>query len=169
MSRISSRRPLADTATNIAASSWVAGLVAWYAGGSTAIDRTLDGMALFIPIAIVSLIGGVVALLMEPRRDKEALVTALVLALGLALSGFTFAALLNRYADGSAARVERATVLSFKQPSKGPRMVSLELGGARVSFQATNAEGCGVGDGASVELRDGAFGVPWMQRIRCER
>lgn len=167
MSRIAIRRPLADTITNVAACAWIAGLIAWYAGGSAAIDRTLDGMALFIPVAVVSLIGGVVALAMEPKRDKAAFGTAAFLALGLSLFGFDAAALLNRYADGSAARTERATVMSFKDPSKGPRTVSLQLGDARVSFEASHAQGCAVGDRASVELRDGAFGARWLQRIQC--
>jgi hypothetical protein len=167
-SRISLRRPLADRITNVAGCAWIAGLAAWYAGGSAAIDRTLDGMSLFIPVAILSLIGGVVALFMEPKLDKGALGTAVFLAAGLALFGFDVAALINRYADQSAAYAKRATVLSFQDRAKGPLTVSVELDGERISFEATHAEGCSVGSRARVELRQGAFGARWMQRIRCE-
>jgi hypothetical protein len=168
-SRISIRRPLVDRITNVAGCAWIAGLVAWYAGGSAAIDRTLDGMSLFIPVAVLSLIGGIAALFMEPKLDKGAFGTAVFLAAGLALLGFDLAALINRYADGSTAYAGHATVLSFKDPAKGPPTVSLELDGERISFAATHAEGCSVGSRTSVELRQGAFGARWMQSIRCER
>jgi hypothetical protein len=169
MSRISIRRPLGDTLTNIAGCAWIAGLIAWYAGGAAAIDRTLDGLVLFIPIAVLSLIVGVAGLVMERKLDKGAIGTAVFLALGLAFLGFDLAALLNRYADGSTPRSERATVLSFATPSKGPRTVSLELDGERVSFDAEHAGACGVGDRALVELGDGAFGARWLRSMRCER
>jgi hypothetical protein len=167
-SRSSIRRPLEDKITNVAACAWIAGLIAWYAGGSAAIDRTLDGMTLFVPVAVLSLIGGVVALVMEPKLSTSAFGTAVFLALGLMLFGLDAAALLNRFADGSTGRQERATVLSFEQPSKGPRTVTLALGGEKISFDASHAEGCDVGAFASVELRDGALGAPWLHSIRCE-
>jgi hypothetical protein len=167
-SRISIRRPLADRITNVAGCAWIAGLVAWYAGASAAIDRTLDGMSLFIPVAVLSLIGGVAALCMERKLDKGAFGTAVVLAAGLALLGFDLAALINRYADGSAAYAEHATVLSFQDPVKGPPTVSVGLDGKRLSFEATHAEGCSVGSRASMELRQGAFGARWLQSMRCE-
>lgn len=140
----------------------------WYAGGSAAIDRTLDGMSLFIPVAVVSLMGGVAALWMEPKLDKGAFVTAVVLASGLALLGFDLAALINRYADGSAAYAQQAAVLSFQEPTKGPPTVSVGLDGKRLSFEATHAKGCSVGSRAFVELRQGAFGARWLQSMRCE-
>ena len=166
--RISLRRPLADRITNVAGCAWIGGLVAWYAGAYAAIDRTLDGMSLFIPMAVLSLIGGIAALCMERKLDKGAFGTATFLAAGLALFGFGLAALINRYADGSAAYAEHATVLSFQDPAKGPPTVSVELDSERISFAATHAEGCDVGSRASVELRQGAFGARWLQSIRCE-
>jgi hypothetical protein len=159
---------LADRITNVAASAWIGGLIAWYAGAYAAIDRTIDGMALFIPVAILAVIGGAIGLFVEPKRDKSAFGTAVFLAAGLAFFGFELAALLNRYADGSATQSIRAPVLSFQNPAKGPRTVSLELGGERVSFDATHAGGCGVGDTAEVELRGGAFGARWLHGIRCD-
>lgn len=162
-----SNRLVGDRVANVAACAWIAGLIAWYAGGSSAIDRTLEPMALFIPVAIFSVLGGAAGLITEKKVDKASLGTALFLAAGLALLGFDLVALLNRHVDGSAATVERATVLAFKDPTKGPRTVSLELGGERVSVQATHAEGCGVGSSASVELREGALGAPWLQSISC--
>ena len=125
-------------------------------------------MSLFIPVAVLSLIGGVAALFMEPKLDKGAFGTAVFLAAGLALFGFDLAALINRYADGSAAYAGQATVLSFQDPAKGAPTVSVELDGERISFEATHAEGCSVGSRASVELRRGAFGARWLQRMRCE-
>lgn len=166
--RITPRRTLSDRVTNVAGCTWILGLIAWYAGGSTAIDRMLEPMALLVPVAIVGVISGAAALVAERRLEKGALGTALFLALGVVLLGFDLGALANRYGDGSSARTERATVLSFQDPAKGPRTVSLELRGQRVSFQATNAEGCSIGDRAAVELRDGALGAAWLQRIRCE-
>jgi hypothetical protein len=159
---------LADRITNVAAAAWIAGLIAWYAGAYAAIDRTLDAVALFIPIAILAVIGGGIGLFMEPKRDKSAFGTAVFLAAGLAFFGFELAALLNRYADRSDAQRVRATVLSFQNPSKGPRTVSLELGGERFSFDATYAGGCGVGARAEVELRGGALGARWLHGIRCD-
>lgn len=167
-SRTSIRRPLADRISNAAACTWFAGLVAWYAGASAAIDRTLDGMSLFLPVAVVSLIGGVAALCLERKLDKGALGTAVVLATGLALLGFDLAALFNRYADDSAAYVEHATVRSFQDPAKGPPTISVGLGGKRLSFEAAHAEGCRVGSRAAMELRQGAFGARWLQSMRCE-
>lgn len=167
-SRILIRRPLADRISNVAGSTWIAGLVTWYAGASTAIDCTLDWMSLFIPVAVVSLIGGVAALCMERKLDKGAIGTAVVLAAGLALLGFDLAALVNRYADGSTAYAEHATVLSFQDPAKGPPTVSVGLDGKRLTFEATHAPGCSVGSRASMELRRGAFGARWLQRMRCE-
>lgn len=160
---------LADRVTNVAGCAWIAGLVAWYAGAYAAIDRTLDGLALFIPVAILSVAGGAIGLFMEPKRDKGAFGTAVFLAAGLALFGFGLAALINRYADRSEVLDARATVLSFQQPAKGPRTVSLQLGGERVSFDAAYAEGCRIGDTPEVELRGGALGARWLHRIRCER
>jgi hypothetical protein len=167
-SPISIRRPLADRITNVAGCVWIAGLAAWYAGAYAAIDRTLDGMSLFIPVAGLSLIGGIVALFLEPKLDRGAFGTAVFLAAGLALFGFDLAALINRYADGSTAYAGNATVLSFQDPVKGPPTVSLQLDGERISFEATHAKGCSVGSRASVELRRGAFGARWMQGIRCD-
>lgn len=167
--RFTARRVLSDRITNVAACAWVAGLIAWYAGAYAAIDRTLDALALFVPVAILAVIGGVVGLVMEPKRDKSAFGTALFLAAGLAFASFDLAALINRYADRSDVQAIRATVLSFQNPTKGPRTVRLELGGERVSFDATYAQGCAVGDTAEVELRDGAFGARWLHHIRCER
>lgn len=159
---------LADRITNVAGCAWIGGLIAWYAGGYAAIDRMLDAMTLFAPVAILSVIGGAIALFMEPKRDKSAFGTAVFLAVGLAFFGLDLTALINRYADRSEAESKRATVLSFQDPTKGPRTVSLELGGERVSFDATHAQGCSVGDKANVELRGGAFGARWLHSIRCD-
>jgi hypothetical protein len=60
-------------------------------------------------------------------------------------------------------------VLSFKNPTKGPPTIAVHLNGERVSFQASHADGCEVGDAVIVELRAGAFGAPWMQAMRCPR
>jgi len=159
---------LADRITNVAGCAWIAGLIAWYAGAYAAIDRTLDAIALFVPVAIVGVIGGAIGLFMEPKRDTSAIGTAVFLAVGLAFFGLDLAALINRYADRSEAESTRATVLSFQDPTKGPRTVSLELSGERVSFDATYAEGCSVGDTADIELRGGAFGARWLHGIRCD-
>jgi len=160
---------LADRVANVGSCAWIAGLIAWYSGAYAAIDRTLDGKELFIPVALLSVIGGAIGLFMEPKRDKGAFGTAVMLALGFALFGFGIAALINRYADRSQTLAVRATVLSFQKPSKGPLTVSLELSGERVSFDASYAQGCRVGQLAEVELRGGAFGARWLHSVRCER
>lgn len=168
MAGLSTRRIASDSVTNVAACAWLIGLVAWYAGASAAIDRTLEPLSLLAPVAIASVLAGLAALALPSQRGKGRFGNALFLAAGLAFFGFELAVLINRYADASSAREERSTVLSFKQPSKGPRTITVALGGARASFQASHAPGCDVGDTAIIELRSGAFSAEWMHSIRCQ-
>jgi len=156
-----------DRVTTIGACAWFAGLTSWYAGAHDAIDRTLDAMPLFVAVAIVAVLAGLGSLTLQPKLGKAAFGEALFLAAGFAFVGFNLATLANRYVDGSAPQLERGTVLAFKEPTKGPKTIQLALRGERISFAASNAEGCSVGDRVVVELRSGAFGAEWMRSIRC--
>jgi hypothetical protein len=169
MPGLSTRRIASDSVTTVAGCAWLIGLVAWYAGASAAIDRTLDAIPLFIPVAIGSVLAGLAALALPSQRGKGGLGNAIFLAGGLAFIGFELAVLGNCHADDSPAHEERGTVLSFKNPTKGPPTIAVRLNGEHVSFQASHADGCDVGDAAILELRSGMFGAPWMQAIRCKR
>jgi hypothetical protein len=78
-------------------------------------------------------------------------------------------AIFNRFADASPARSKEAQVRGFHEPTKGPRRVTLQAHGERVSLHAELAEGCLTGDLVTIELRDGAFGLPWVSALRCPR
>lgn len=153
----------------------LAGLVTWYAGGSSALDRILDTGPLIRAIAILMGSAAVLVGAYERLRGatlKEALTQAALTAAVCALLGSTLGALINRHADSTESRTEEALLTGFKTPTKGPRKASFEFL-ARVpkqfSLHADSAEGCTEGARAELEVRQGFFGMPWVARVTCPR
>ena len=150
------------------------GLVAWYAGGWTALDRMLDtGPIVRVTLLLVAaafVVGGAYELIRR-RALKTALTNAVLLAIVCALLGSTLGALVNRYADGTQVRVEEAVLTGFKNPNKGPRRAAFEFITRETpksfSLTASSAEGCVEGSRAQLEVRQGFFGIPWVARVSC--
>src|SRR6476619_1673080 len=114
-------RPRSEPKKDLLAIGFVAGLVAWYAGGSSALDRLLDvgRMVRFILLlAATASVLGVGYELWRGRNLKTALVNAALLAALCALLGSTLGALGNRHADRSPGRLERAVLTGFRRPDK---------------------------------------------------
>src|SRR4051794_1785364 len=95
---------------DLVALGFVAGLVAWYAGGSSALDRLLDTGPLLRSLAILMAVAALLVGAYEQLRGrtlKDAFTQAILTAALCALLGSTLAALVNRYADRTPARVEQ--------------------------------------------------------------
>ncbi len=150
------------------AGSFVLGLVAWYAGGSDALDRLLVIKPLLLGAAGLAALAFVLGLVLDSRPRKKALTAGVTLAAGLVLLGLPSTALMNRYADGSVVQVDTATVVRFRSQHKGPRLVALAWRGREVEVQASRAVGCAERDEAKLEVRAGALGLPWVASMRCE-
>jgi hypothetical protein len=150
------------------AGSFILGLVAWYGGGSDALDRLLVIKPLLFGAAGLAALAFALGLVLDSRPRKEAATTGAVLAVGLVLLGLPSAALTNRYADGSVEKMDTATVVRFRSQNKGPRLVVLAWRGREVEVQASRAVGCTEKDEARLEVRAGALGLPWVASMGCE-
>lgn len=153
---------------------FVGGLVAWYAGGSSALDRVLDIgpiVYLTVGVAVFTVVIDVGRGLLGRHPVREVINHALLLGVACALLGCTVAALINRHFDGGQGRTERATLTAFTKPTKGPRMASFaRLSGStpeHFRVQASVAEGCQEGSSAELDVRPGFLGMPWIAGIRC--
>jgi hypothetical protein len=150
-----------------------AGLVAWYAGGSAALDRTLDVAPMLVPTlcAIGLGLGASGWFAVRSGRTKQALGNAVFAGAGLGFLVFTLALSLNRYADSGLGREASATVTGYKTSSKGPRMAKLRGTGGELptsfAIQAASLEGCAQGDLAKLEVRPGALGLAWVSKVTC--
>jgi hypothetical protein len=161
---------------DLLAISFVLGLIAWYLGGSAALDRLLDAGPI---IRFTLLLAGLAALLgttyelMQGRAFKHALTQGVLLAAVCALLGSTLGALVNRHADRTQARREEAVVTGFKTPSKGPTSAVFEFvtrsTPKRFSLHAGTADGCREGSRAALDVGQGFFGMPWVVRVSCRQ
>ena len=165
----------ANPGKDLVALGFIAGLAAWYAGGSSALDRMLDTGPLLRAVAIMTVVAAILVGACERVRGsslKEALTEAALTAAVCALLGSTLGALVNRHADSTEWRREEALLTGFKSPSKGPRVASFEFI-SRVprhfTLQASCAAGCTEGARAELEVRRGFFGMPWVARVSCPR
>jgi hypothetical protein len=156
-----------DPVQALAAGAFVVGLASWYFGASSAIDRTIELKSFWIAACALGALAAAGSLVLERSLRKAALGNAAFAGIAVLFVAFNFIALANVHADGSRARIEGATFVAYAQPSKGPRMARFVWRYRAVSLQAVHASACVDDTPVELELRDGALGEAWIERVRC--